>query len=794
MGVGVAKTLTDFVARGIGQPDKPFDQLLEALPVAVYTTDSTGRLTYFNAAAARFAGRVPEVGDRWCITWKLFRPDGTPLAHDQCPMAVALAGGEAPTGAECIAERPDGTRLWFTPYPVILRAEDGRIVGGINLLFDITQRKAAEIQAQAALQQLRLIAQTLGFNERQLKEAQRLAKVGSWDREVDGATSYWSEQIFRILGLPSDASAALSTFLERVHPKDRQKILDSEDIVRSTCGPNELDYRIIRPNGELRFVHSVVEAIRDERGIPMRLTGAIQDVTEQVEARERLRQSEQHLKNAERLAKLGHWSWEPRTDQVIWSEESVRIFGQPPGYAPTYEGFFHLITPEDRPRYERAVRDSLADKRGFKAEFDIARPDGELRTIRSIGEVSLDEDSGLPTRLFGTVQDITDEKRAQRESFARQKLESVGTLAGGVAHDFNNLLGAALSEAELGLAQLEAGLSAQEQLQAIRDVALRGSEIVRQLMIYAGKESAVIEFVDVSAVVKEMIELLKVSVSKRVTLELSLADAPPAVRANTAQLRQIVMNLVINASEAIGTATGVIRISTKETKAKRRYSGRMMDPMPGRDYVELEVCDTGKGMAPEIQAQIFDPFFTTKTAGHGLGLATVQGLVSNLGGAIDLHSQPDKGTTFRILLPCTESPQQAARDTISREERSSESCRDATILIVEDEDPLRQAVAKMLRNNRFEVIEAGDGSAAIDLLHMRSFDLILLDLTLPGASSREILAEAAQTQPQAKVILTSAYGPEILKHRVDAPMGSFIRKPFQLADLLKTIRGDLRSS
>jgi len=211
--------------------------------------------------------------------------------------------------------------------------------------------------------------------------------------------------------------------------------------------------------------------------------------------------------------------------------------------------------------------------------------------------------------------------------------------------------------------------------------------------------------------------------------------------------------------------------------------------------VQLEVSDTGRGMPPETQAKVFDPFFTTKSAGHGLGLAMVNGIVQSLGGAIDLISEPGKGTTFQILLPCGETSAAAEdSDKISGIEHLRRPSPDATVLIVEDEGPLRQAVTKMLRETGFKVLEVGDGSSAIDLLRVNGnkIDLILLDMTIPGASSPEVVAEAAKVHPDVRVILTSAYSQEMIAGAMNTPrVRGFIRKPFQLGDLEKTLRDAL---
>jgi PAS domain S-box-containing protein len=557
--------------------------------------------------------------------------------------------------------------------------------------------------------------------------------------------------------------------------------------------PIDMEFRIIRADGNVRFVRSTVQVVKDDLGAVLGFVGATQDITDQVQATQLLRESEERLRNAERIANVGHWDWDLNSNEVMWSEGTLRIFGQPRDYKPSYKDFLQVTMPEDKERIDKVVRDSLAENEGFVVEFRIARPDGDLRTVRSVSELSLDEERTLPLRIFGTVQDITDEKRAQEESFARQKLESVGTLAGGIAHDFNNLLGGVLGQAELALTELETGSVPEAELKTIRELAIRGSEIVRELMTYAGKESEIIGPVDLSRTVAEMVELLKVSVSKRATLVTYLAQDLPAIQANAAQLRRLVMNLVTNASQAIGDRDGVIQVSTRHVPAASTVA--LSKKVTEGDYVELEVSDSGCGMSQEMQSKVFDPFFNTKSAGHGLGLAVVRGVVRNLGGIIHLASELGKGTTFQILLPCVQSTTEETAEPLRGNEESARESLAATILIVEDEDALRQAVAKILRRTGAEVIEAANGSIAIDLLceYGGNIDMILLDLTIPGASSEEVLAEAAQVRPNSKVVLTSAYSEEKATSMNGPTIRGFIRKPFRLLDLMQKLRSVLSS-
>ena len=252
----------------------------------------------------------------------------------------------------------------------------------ISVLEDITEQKSIEEQLRAS--------------EARLMEAQHLAKVGSWERDIKSDKIYWSEEIFRILGL-TNAPANFPTFLGCVHPKDREKILEINDKVRSSIAPVEVEYRIIRPGGETRFVRSIVQGIRDEQGVPVRITGATQDITEQVKARELLRDSEGHLKNAARLAHVGYWQWDIQTSRVSVSDEMFQIFGKPPNHTPSFDDFLQAVIPQDRERVARWVSDCLAEKRGSEIEYQIARPNGDLRTISCISELSRDEE-GSPAR------------------------------------------------------------------------------------------------------------------------------------------------------------------------------------------------------------------------------------------------------------------------------------------------------------------------------------------------------------------------------------------------------------
>jgi PAS domain S-box-containing protein len=460
---------------------------------------------------------------------------------------------------------------------------------------------------------------------------------------------------------------------------------------------------------------------------------------------------------------------------VLVNAEAERLFGY--GRAELLGQRIEILIPE-------SLRD---DHEGMRSAF-LANPQarvmgsgGELRAQRKDGsqfpvEIALNPvETAEGTWVLSSIVDMT---------FQRQKMESVGVLASGIAHDFNNLLGSILADAELAQADLEDGLSPMDQLRSIQAVSIRAAEIVRELMIYAGQEEAHREPVDVLGLVEEMLALLKVSISKDAVLKTDLANGLPPVAGNAPQLRQVVMNLILNASEALGGRGGTICISTSLV---------MRNGESGADHLKLEVSDTGVGISDEEKAKIFDPFFTTKFAGRGLGLAVVQGIVRGHRGSIQVISAPREGTTFQILLPC-ESAAASANGTGIGQAALPEVARvEGTVLVVEDQDSLRMPVAKALAKQGFGVIEAANGPSAIERLRSQDkIDMVLLDMTIPGCSSREVIVEAARARPEIKLVLTSAYSREMLADYMGTPLVlGFLRKPFSLDELVRLLRGGL---
>jgi two-component system cell cycle sensor histidine kinase/response regulator CckA len=456
----------------------------------------------------------------------------------------------------------------------------------------------------------------------------------------------------------------------------------------------------------------------------------------------------------------------------------------------TQMSFLDITHPDDlEVNRELAGRLFRWEMPSYRLQKRYVKKGGEIIWINLTASVIHDSE-GVPRYGLAMIEDITDTKHAQEEAIARQKLEGLGVLAGGIAHDFNNLLGSILATSELVMSELPDGSPAYDGVKSISNVADRAAGIVRQMMAYAGQGNPAFDLLDLSVLVNEMIQLLKVSISKFALLTVDLPENLHAVRANADQIRQVVMNLITNASEALGEKEGVISVSLSHVRSVPDPLDTSPSPLQN-GHLQLSVSDTGCGMTAEIQARIFDPFFTTKFAGRGLGLAAVQGIIRDHGGAINVVSAPGQGSRFEVLLPCTDQPMPKAHDVVAPVSASSDGTVEGIVLVVEDEDELRLAVCKMLRKRGFSVIEASDGRAGVDLFRAneRKINVVLLDLTLPEVTGGDVLRELRRMRPDVIVIITTAYSQDSVRKAIgEQQPWLYIRKPYRLSEVADLIR------
>ena len=759
-------------AHALRQSEAKYRRLHESITDAVVTVDLNGHILETNGTFQSMLGYAGE--ELRGSTYQELTPERWHDFEAQIVAEQVLARGHSQL-YEKEYRRRDGTVFPVELRRYLLHDESDRPIGMWAIVHDISGRKRDK--------------DAIAEGEQRLRIAKDAAKLGIYQYDVAAGTILWDARVRQFWGVGPDEPITIETFLSGLHPDDRAKTQALLDHALDPAGSGEYyaEYRVIsRADGIERWIGASGHVFFED-GRAVRMIGAGQDISERKRAEAALRESEERFRRVFEDGPLGlaligkDYRFEKVNSALCrmlgYSEvELLRL------------SFVDITHPDD------VQTDVHLAEQLFKREIPFYRihkryvkKSGEIIWINLTASIILGP-NGEPLHGLGMVEDITEIKHTQEETLFHQKLESVGTLAGGIAHDFNNLLGAIQAQTELAMASMDAGASCREELKVISNVAIRGSEIVRQLMIYAGKENAVVGSVDVSKTVDEMLSLLNVSVTKRALIQTDLQHDLPTIQASTAHIAQVVMNLITNASDAIRERDGQIRLITRRFTLKGQPTAIAL---PDGDYVQLEVTDNGCGMSPQTQAKVFDPFFTTKSAGRGLGLAVVQGIVRSLGGAIQLTSEPNRGTTFRIFLPCAKTKASASQREMSGLSGGAGLRQHATILFVEDEGSLRQPVAKVLSKNGFEVLEAADGTSAIDLLRTNAagIDVLLLDMTIPGASSLEVLQAAVDVRPDIRVILTSAYSQEMIEGSMRAPqIRGFIRKPFQLEELLKMLR------
>lgn len=631
--------------------------------------------------------------------------------------------------------------------------------------------------------QMRATEWALRQSEQRFRELLEGVKLVAIMTDRSGAISFWNDYAAaltgwskeEVIGLPAKDFLDLEPPRRETHEMARGSVVVTDPLYEGS---------ILQKNGDRRWIQWSSTRLRDSAGRTAGLASLGEDVTElrRLRAEAARLEGEEQFRNIADTTPLMIWTAGPDMGcsfvNKAWLDFTGHIPDQELG-----SGWTNNIHPEDFEHVRTNYLTAFEARRNVELEYRKRRADGEYRWVLGSGLPRFGTD-GQFAGYFGACIDITDLKLRRDEDIARQKLEGVGRLAGGIAHDFNNLLGAILAQADLALAEAIAGEPPQEELNNICAIAIRGAGIVRQLMIYAGHESITSEPVDISWLVDDMRDLLKVLVSKRVVLKTELDRNLPPVQANPTQIRQVVINLATNASEAIGGRDGTIVIRTARSEV--RQNGTRAHAI---DWIELEVSDTGRGIGSCTQSKLFDPTFTTKSVGHGLGLAVVHTIIEALGGSIHVESEAGRGSAFRVLLPSSTGI--APLPHLARAHPTPEELHhETTVLVVEDEEPLRLATVKTLRARGFSVLEAADGNEALASVraHKDTIGSILLDVTLPGAPSSEVLAEARRLRSNIKVIVTSAYGADMVAESFPGmEIDSFLRKPYRAVELVNVI-------
>jgi two-component system cell cycle sensor histidine kinase/response regulator CckA len=672
--------------------------------------------------------------------------------------------------------RLDGTavHLEVAARSVIYRGEAAIQV----ICRDVSQRKHSEYRLQRS--------------EASLAAAQRMAHLGSFEydltdlKDLDKAPVQWSDEVFRIFGYePGQIEPSRPVFLRAVHPHDRDRLqyLLAEAIKeRRSYRP---DYRVIRPDGTERIVHGEAEIIYDANtGKPLRVVGIVQDITQRKQSEERIRRLAQAVEHSRELIAMGD-----REGRVTFAN---RAFLQTLGYSEEEvigKPFsMTVLSRKNRPGLEEEMRRAILENREWKGECLHRRKDGsDFPVYLSVGPLT--DSAGSVIGSMGIAQDVTERKKLEEQFRQAQKMEAVGRLSGGIAHDFNNLLGVIIGYSELVEERLSENDGLRRKVTEIKKAGQRAASLTRQLLAFSRQQVLEPRVLALNTVVVDIEKMLRRLIGEDIELATVLAPNLANVKADRGQMEQVIMNLVVNARDAMPHG-GKIIIETKNIEVDETYAHQHGHVSPG-EFVMLAVTDTGVGMDTETQSHIFEPFFTTKELGKGtgLGLATVYGVVKQSSGFIWVYSEPGHGTTFKILLPRVEKPvQETERNpNTDGQQRGSE-----TILLVEDDAALRELTLTLLAQQGYTVLAAANGHEALNIAQDRpqgQIHLLLTDVVMPGMSGPQVADELSVTHPDMKVLFTSGYTEFAVGHEQIARAGRFLlQKPFTQRELTSKVR------
>ena len=750
----------------------------------------TGKI-FASARARELLGLPPGPdsvkSDEWFASLKI-HPDDAKRRIDA--LEDHLAGRTPLYEGEYRIRHADGRYRWVLMRGMCTRDATNRPLRMAGSVSDIDAQKHAE--------------EALRLSEERYATAMTGSNEGHWVWDIGTDELFTSPMIKEIFGLPADeAVTTRSAFLQRVrfHSTDLEALQRRVDDHLAGRTPRlEHEYRILLADGTVRWVQSRGQVFRDADGRPLRMAGASVDITERKRADEALQQSEQRFQLAIAGVNQGVWDWDLASDMVFMSARAQELFGRVPGpqMRPRREWIANWdYHAEDRIRIRHALSAYLRGMtRTFEVEYRMRHASGVWRWYHDRG-LALRDAEGRPYRMAGSIEDVTDRKEAeaQRDRLEgqlrqAQKLEAMGTLAGGVAHDFNNILAAILGYGEMVQKEATEGTSMRRHIDAAMSAGMRAKALVERILAFSRSGMGERVQVHVQSVVAEVLDIVEGSLPAGVTLERSLGAGNAAVLGDPTQLHQVVMNLCSNAVQAIeGEGRVSVAIDTLVLSEARLVT---TCNLPRGEYVRLCIADSGSGIDPKVIDRIFDPFFTTKSVGvgTGLGLSLVHGIVTDLGGGIEVENRPGAGASFTVYVP--RQGEVAAPATI---EESTGAGGGETIMLVDDETSLVRLGEEMMAELGYEPVGFSSSTAALESFRDAPdrFDAVLSDEAMPGLTGSELAEQIHQIRPDIPIVLMSGFATAALATRArDAGVVEVLAKPLVARDIARCLANALR--
>jgi PAS domain S-box-containing protein len=704
-----------------------------------------------------------------------------------------------------------GTRPVATPVRQEPPPDEDQLLKVYNeTLVRKLEKKAMELEeANAALRRdvarRELAEAALRDSEQRFRQLAENIEEVFWISDADKGRVLYVSPAYEAVWGRSVASlyARPGEWLEAIHPADRERVAHAAATLQAQ-GLYDETYRIVRPDGGVRWIRDRAFPVADTAQGPARVVGTAVDVTdmqlaqqalrererEQRELAQRLAMERQQLVAAQSVAKVGSWEIDLQSRAMTWSAQLHCIFDtDAAAVQPTLDGFLAQVLAEDRATVAQALQHALEQRSGGSVMHRLQPVGGRSRVVEEHWQVVAAGPDGGRACLLGTCQDISERLELEDQLRRAQRLESVGQLTGGVAHDFNNLLTVILGNAEVLAEDLAGNPQLEVMAQVVMEAAQRGADLTQRLLAFARKQALVPQAVDVNQLVAGMSAMLRRTLGEHIRIAFAPAPELWSALVDPAQLDNTLLNLCLNARDAMPQG-GRLLIETDNVQLDAADAQRQPDVQPG-PYVMLSVSDTGTGIPPELLGRVFEPFFTTKEKGKGtgLGLAMTYGFVKQSGGHVSIKSQPGLGTTVRLYLP------RAAEAAGLRGEGAGKGAPSVggaeTILLVEDDELVRRYAQAQLAALGYRVLHAEDGQQALLLLQgSEPVDLLFTDVVMPGMSGRELAQQALAQRPRLRVLYTSGYTEDaIVREGRFEPGVRLLAKPYRRDELARSIRG-----
>jgi len=670
-------------------------------------------------------------------------------------------------------QQADGSRLWIDTTKVPLIDAIGNPYGILGIYEDITERRKAEIE--------------LKTREKQLAESQRIAHIGSWEHNLTTGGVVWSDELFRVLGLdPRKDPADFRMFFDMIHPDDRPALQKAIEETIRTGKHFSIDYRFIMRDGTTRIIHAQAELVVDDSGSEIILSGTGQDITERKEAEENIRQSEEFVRGILNTVDEGFIVINPDY-RIITANKAYCCQAGCAEQEILGRHCYEISHRSNRPCFEEG------EECAVRRVYATGEPHSALhRHIDSQHEILYVETKAYPikdavgrvTSVIETINNITEKYLLEEERLRVQKLESIGTLAGGIAHDFNNLLQGIFGYMSMAKMSVDEPERVKAMLLQAEEALHLAVNLTTQLLTFSKGGKPVKKLIRLEQVVTNAIKFALSG--SQTTYVLKMTPNLWPVEVDAGQVAQVVQNIVLNANEAMN-GKGSVHISAANTE----ITGESVPGLPGGGrFVRIEIQDSGKGISEQNLKKIFDPYFTTKEKGSGLGLATSYSIIRNHDGIITVTSEEHRGTTFAIYLPAAKDCRRAEESAVAEEK----TAKNGRILLMDDEELVRDVAQKMIMALGHEVQCAGDGETTIDLFRQaresgNPFEVVILDLTVKGGmGGEETINKLRLIDPDVVAIVSSGYA----ENSVVADFRTFgfsaaLNKPYTLAALRNCI-------